>query len=52
MTSRSALENGEFQLVYQPEALIDGTVVGFEALVPLAPSDPRFDSTFGFHSAR
>ena len=30
---RSALENGEFQLVYQPEALIDGTVIGFEALV-------------------
>jgi diguanylate cyclase (GGDEF)-like protein len=30
---RSALENGEFQLVYQPEALIDGTVIGFEALI-------------------
>jgi diguanylate cyclase (GGDEF)-like protein len=29
----SALEKGEFQLVYQPEALIDGTVIGFEALV-------------------
>ena len=30
---KSALEKGEFQLVYQPEALIDGTVIGFEALV-------------------
>ena len=29
----SALENGEFELVYQPEAHIDGTVIGFEALV-------------------
>jgi diguanylate cyclase (GGDEF)-like protein len=29
----SALERNEFQLVYQPEALIDGTIVGFEALV-------------------
>lgn len=29
----SALQKGEFQLVYQPEALIDGTVIGFEALV-------------------
>src|SRR5208282_3776902 len=29
----SALEKGEFQLVYQPEALIDGSVIGFEALV-------------------
>jgi diguanylate cyclase (GGDEF)-like protein len=29
----SALEKGEFRLVYQPEALIDGTVIGFEALV-------------------
>ena len=29
----SALENGEFRLVYQPEALIDGTIIGFEALV-------------------
>jgi diguanylate cyclase (GGDEF)-like protein len=28
----SALEKGEFQLEYQPEALIDGTVIGFEAL--------------------
>jgi diguanylate cyclase (GGDEF)-like protein len=29
----SALERGEFKLVYQPQALIDGTVIGFEALV-------------------
>ena len=29
----SAVEKGEFQLVYQPEALIDGTVIGFEALL-------------------
>ena len=29
----SALEKGEFELVYQPEALIDGTIIGFEALV-------------------
>jgi diguanylate cyclase (GGDEF)-like protein len=29
----SAIENGEFRLVYQPEALIDGTIIGFEALV-------------------
>ena len=29
----SALEKGEFELVYQPEALIDGAVIGFEALV-------------------
>ena len=29
----SAMENGEFRLVYQPEALIDGTIIGFEALV-------------------
>lgn len=28
----SALEKGEFRLVYQPEAQIDGTVIGFEAL--------------------
>jgi diguanylate cyclase (GGDEF)-like protein len=28
-----ALEGGEFELVYQPEALIDGTIIGFEALV-------------------
>lgn len=26
-----ALERGEFELVYQPEALIDGTIIGFEA---------------------
>jgi diguanylate cyclase (GGDEF)-like protein len=29
----SALEKDEFQLVYQPEALMDGTIIGFEALV-------------------
>jgi diguanylate cyclase (GGDEF)-like protein len=29
----SALEKGEFWLAYQPEALIDGTITGFEALV-------------------
>jgi diguanylate cyclase (GGDEF)-like protein len=29
----AALEKGEFKLVYQPEALIDGTVIGFEALL-------------------
>jgi diguanylate cyclase (GGDEF)-like protein len=29
----AALENGEFELVYQPEALIDGTIIGFEALI-------------------
>jgi EAL domain-containing protein (putative c-di-GMP-specific phosphodiesterase class I) len=29
----SALEKDEFRLVYQPEALIDGTVIGFEALL-------------------
>jgi len=29
----SALEKGEFHLAYQPEALIDGTITGFEALV-------------------
>jgi diguanylate cyclase (GGDEF)-like protein len=29
----AALENGEFELVYQPEALIDGTIIGLEALV-------------------
>ena len=29
----SALERGEFKLVYQPQALIDGTIIGFEALV-------------------
>jgi predicted signal transduction protein with EAL and GGDEF domain len=29
----SALEKGEFELVYQPEALIDGTIIGLEALV-------------------
>jgi predicted signal transduction protein with EAL and GGDEF domain len=28
----AALENGEFELVYQPEAHINGTVIGFEAL--------------------
>ena len=48
---RSALENGEFQLVYQPEALIDGTVIGFEALVRWHHPNSRLDSTFGFHSA-
>ena len=30
---KAAIEKGEFQLVYQPEALIDGTIIGFEALV-------------------
>lgn len=30
---QSALEKGEFRLVYQPEAHIDGTIIGFEALV-------------------
>ena len=30
---RSALERKEFMLCYQPQALIDGTVTGFEALV-------------------
>ena len=29
----AALEKGEFHLVYQPEARIDGTIIGFEALV-------------------
>ncbi len=29
---RSALENGEFQLVYQPEDLIDGTVIVLKLL--------------------
>jgi diguanylate cyclase (GGDEF)-like protein len=29
----SAIEKGEFELVYQPEALINGTIIGFEALV-------------------
>jgi diguanylate cyclase (GGDEF)-like protein len=29
----SALENGEFELVFQPEARIDRTIIGFEALV-------------------
>jgi diguanylate cyclase (GGDEF)-like protein len=29
----SALAKGEFELLYQPEALIDGTVIGLEALV-------------------
>jgi diguanylate cyclase (GGDEF)-like protein len=29
----SALEKDEFRLVFQPEALIDGTIIGFEALV-------------------
>jgi diguanylate cyclase (GGDEF)-like protein len=29
----SAVQKGEFELVYQPEALIDGTIIGFEALV-------------------
>jgi diguanylate cyclase (GGDEF)-like protein len=29
----AALEKSEFQLVYQPEALIDGAVIGFEALI-------------------
>jgi diguanylate cyclase (GGDEF)-like protein/PAS domain S-box-containing protein len=30
---KSAIENNEFLLFYQPEAYIDGTVFGFEALV-------------------
>jgi diguanylate cyclase (GGDEF)-like protein/PAS domain S-box-containing protein len=30
---RSALERKELMLCYQPQALIDGTVIGFEALV-------------------
>jgi diguanylate cyclase (GGDEF)-like protein/PAS domain S-box-containing protein len=30
---KSALERGEFRLVYQPVAEIDGPVIGFEALV-------------------
>jgi len=30
---KSALEKSEFRLVYQPEAHIDGTIIGFEALV-------------------
>ncbi|MBI2713570.1 MAG: EAL domain-containing protein [Rhizobiales bacterium] len=30
---KSALEKSEFRLVYQPEARIDGTIIGFEALV-------------------
>lgn len=30
---KSALEKGEFRLVYQPEALIDGSIIGFEALI-------------------
>ena len=29
----SAVGRGEFELVYQPEALINGTIIGFEALV-------------------
>jgi diguanylate cyclase (GGDEF)-like protein len=30
---KSAVEKGEFHLVYQPEALIDGTIIGFETLI-------------------
>ncbi len=30
---KSALEKGEFRLVYQPEAHFDGAITGFEALV-------------------
>jgi len=29
----AALQNNEFQLVYQPVALVDGTIIGFEALL-------------------
>ena len=47
----SALAKGEFQIVYQPEALIDGTVIGFEALVRWRHPTPWFYSAFGFYSA-
>jgi len=46
----SAVERSELRLHYQPLAKIDGEVIGFEALLPLAKSSARAGFARNLHS--